>query len=263
MYIYKSKEQKSSQPIQRLKTYTIQDFTVSAAAPFTVTPLDAQLMTDAQHIDARKRVLHRDAAFVPKRIGYIPSRGSAAEQAGIQYMDPIAPAESLILVGHGEAPVSAAQEGTFGDYRAGELALLFEVNNILPVGYSGEIYLDGCDTGQRFLNQQGTSYIEHFKQELQAAYLAASVNLGNFTVKGNIGEALTQVAGRERIDISAVNMDQFNDKVGELLRNDVGNHYHAKYGTDASGRVTGTHVRLADAGGTRGEVLGKAGKLVV
>lgn len=263
MYVYRSKEQKSSQPIQRLKTYTIQDFTVSAAAPYTVTPLDARLMADAQHIDARKRILHRDAAFAPKRIGYIPSKGSAAEQAGIQHLQPIVPAESLILVGHGGPPVSAVLEGTFGNYRAGELALLFEINNILPVGYSGEIYLDGCDTGQRFLNQQGTSYIEHFKQELKAAYFAAGVNLGNFTVKGNIGEAYTQVSGRERVDVSAVNMDQFNDRVGELLRNDVGNHYHAKYDTNAFGRVTGTHVRLADAGGTRGEVLGKAGKLVV
>ncbi|EEG73635.1 hypothetical protein CLOHYLEM_06317 [[Clostridium] hylemonae DSM 15053] len=263
MYRYDSKKQRTSQPIQRLKTYTIQDFTVSAAVPHTVTPLDANLMTNAQNIDARKRVRPRDAAFAPKNIGFIPSKGSAAVHAGIQNLQGIAPAESLILVSHGEPPESAVLEGEFGGYRAGELALLLQFNNILPANYSGEIYLDGCDTGQRFQNQQGTSYIEHFKQELQAAYAAANVNLGNFTVKGNIGEAVTTAAGRERIDISAVNMDQFNDRARELLRNDAGNHYHGKYGVAASGHVTGTHLRWTDAGGTRGQVLGKAGKLVV
>jgi len=107
--------------------------------------------------------------------------------------------ETLILVSHGARYIPI-----FGYRFPGGLAQRLYNANILPLGYSGEIYLDGCHTGEPGPFGRlgdGSSFAERFKVALNNLANANNHALGQFTVKGNLGAARTSIAGREYIDL--------------------------------------------------------------
>lgn len=105
--------------------------------------------------------------------------------------------ETLILVSHGLRYLPF-----FGFRTPYFLARKLFNSNILPVGYQGEIYLDGCYTGEPgpfgHLGD-GSSFAERFKVALNNLY--NNNPLGQFTVKGNLGATWTSPQGREYNDL--------------------------------------------------------------
>jgi hypothetical protein len=97
--------------------------------------------------------------------------------------------EPLIVIGHGQPVGYGIQANEFAGYTAVNLATL--VAGILPKGYQGEIFLNGCYTAQKsegygFLAKAGISYIDHFSAKLKS--LRKDVHS---YVRGNKGASIT------------------------------------------------------------------------
>ena len=111
--------------------------------------------------------------------------------------------EDILLVSHGSAP-SFFFKSQFADYSAKNLAK--KIFKILPNGYNGLIYLDGCYTGKPYKKiDDGTSFAERFGNALVKL---ASLNKKRmkFRVKGNLGSAGTNGDGKEAITIDNDNI---------------------------------------------------------
>lgn len=120
--------------------------------------------------------------------------------------------ESLILVSHGARYIPI-----FGYNFPSGLAKKLYNAHILPLGYRGEIYLDGCHTGEPgpfgHLGD-GTSYAERFKRELIKLSTRGMFPIfGHFTVKGNLGATWTSPQGREYNDLDTRSIKFINQNI--------------------------------------------------
>lgn len=112
---------------------------------------------------------------------------------------PLGRSERLIVVAHGAPPKEAGLLSSglprMGGYEPQPFAAMLV--KILPEGYSGTIYLDGCYTGRRLAYRRGTSFIE-----LCAAALAVLRPGLDVNVSGNIGISRTNDDGYEWVILS-------------------------------------------------------------
>jgi hypothetical protein len=112
---------------------------------------------------------------------------------------PLGRSERLIVVAHGAPPKEAGLLWSglprMGGYEPQPFAAVLV--KILPEGYSGTIYLDGCYTGRRLAYRPGTSFIE-----LCAAALAVLRPGLDVSVSGNIGISRTNEDGYEWVILS-------------------------------------------------------------
>lgn len=123
--------------------------------------------------------------------------------------------ENMLIVSHGEKPdrgffaflLSFLSEPIcFAGFTPQQLASI--IVSIIPNGYTGEIYLDGCYTGVPIRNLlDGSSFAEQFGTELKNKLKVLGKN-ANFTVKGNLGACATLSSGKE-----AVRMDDDTKKL--------------------------------------------------
>jgi hypothetical protein len=104
--------------------------------------------------------------------------------------------EELRIVAHGSAPSLPSFLNSGLPSLGGEApaALATKVAGLFPVGYAGQIYMNGCYTATRLGFKAGTSYIELFAQAL--AQQRSDIK---FVVTGNLGPAATMGSGKERI----------------------------------------------------------------
>lgn len=137
--------------------------------------------------------------------------------------------EQLIIVSHGLLPKNG-KEPMFCGKTPKSLANILSHSGVLPKSYAGQIYLDGCHTGEPDYTTGGslgdkTSFAEKFKNHLQ--------NNGfkeNFTVKGNLGTAVTgktnkpnensddfDILGTEWIYINSQNMNLIKQRITECI----------------------------------------------
>lgn len=153
------------------------------------------IYNDAVAVNDRKSTTHGVVA-VPigsvDRFSFFRRNHLSSNMQGIE-MGQIRPDELLILVSHGIRYLRL-----FANKTPKGLAKEVFNSNILPIGYYGQIYLDGCHTGEPkpfgHLGD-GSSFAEKFKHELQKLSDMGVPRYGNFTVKGNLGAALTQHGG--------------------------------------------------------------------
>lgn len=227
MYIHENKTDKLSKmaknhvsPIQMIKTYVLHDFIVegqdSEVRPKTPPPFSpddqdnifksayehTHIFGDAIKINQHKHnkaIEHHKSSGQPREVGHLPFFQEPMPQPNRR--DEIEEDEDLILIGHGEP---TQDDFVFGTYTAEQLTDYIQRHQLLPNGYMGSIYLDGCRTGEKIAGNEKTPYTKFFGKEL----LKKMPNLGNFSVKGNIGEALTKNNG-EYVKINHDNFEQF------------------------------------------------------
>lgn len=112
---------------------------------------------------------------------------------------PLGRSERLIVVAHGAPPKEAGLLWSglprMGGYEPQPFAAMLV--KILPEGYSGTIYLDGCYTGRRLAYRRGTSFIELCAAALAVLRPGLDVNLS-----GNIGISRTNDDGYEWVILS-------------------------------------------------------------
>lgn len=196
--------------VQMVRTYAIERLGF-----FSRKPKITHLTRDAQDIDQRKYfkengvpeveinnfinngVIGAKLLALPARI----RRGVDFETEVNAGVTPVGGNENLILVSHASMPHGAVLPN-FGGYNPTALANRLNVSGLLPNPYTGEIYIDGCNTARDEPGHPNTSYISLFDIALR--------NLGytQHRVKGNLGLAATQPDGREAI---TVNQDNYND----------------------------------------------------
>ncbi|MCR4768744.1 MAG: hypothetical protein K5874_00785 [Bacteroidaceae bacterium] len=121
---------------------------------------------------------------------------------------PIAVNETVVIVSHGELPNIDENQQFFASMNATAMALY--LRNILPPGYTGQIYLDGCYTGQPVaaLND-GTSYAERVKRYL------IGMGFTGFTIKGNLGEIRIDGIGKGHVKVDNSNIGFLNQRILE------------------------------------------------
>lgn len=121
---------------------------------------------------------------------------------------PIAVNETVVIVSHGELPNIDENQQFFASMNATAMALY--LRNILPPGYTGQIYLDGCYTGQPVaaLND-GTSYAERVKRYL------TGLGFTGFTIKGNLGEIRIDGIGKGHVKVDNSNIGFLNQRILE------------------------------------------------
>lgn len=187
---------KNGETVQRVKTIVIESL-LSIFKP-------THLTRDAQNVNRRKHYIslglgniHYNYAINPSIIPNQMLGTSAPRPVSRNFTNTgtVGINETLILVSHGARYVPI-----FAYRTPGWLARDIFNSNILPIGYSGQIYLDGCHTGEPGLLgslRDGTSFAEKFKSELIGLSHAI---YGNFTVKGNLGAAMTSGWGTEWIE---------------------------------------------------------------
>ena len=119
---------------------------------------------------------------------------------------PIAVNETLIIVSHGGLPNMDENQQFFAGMNAPAMALY--LRRILPPGYTGQIYLDGCYTGQPVaaLND-GTSYAERVKRYL------TGLGFTGFTIKGNLGQIRIDDIGIGHVMIENSNIGFLNQRI--------------------------------------------------
>jgi hypothetical protein len=162
--------------VQRVKTIAIE-----------TALLGGHIHTDAQRADSRKQNTRhggggRNITYLNFHLGF----GNIPNMAGQLNVN-----ELLLIVSHGNRPIALLPFLLlFGDKTPTSLAQQLWNSGIFPIGYHGQIYLDGCHTGEPAGTiGDGTSYAERFKQAL--VNLSGNPHLGGFTVKGNLGAAST------------------------------------------------------------------------
>lgn len=233
MYTYDEK------PIQRVKTYIVHDFVKTADGKTgeeyteSATKEDKFLWKSARDIQKHKikKGLEKGKTEANREIGNIPGRSDNGWRDIYKKAEDLGINESLILISHG----AVAEDGVFrfggdkdgnGGYSASELAEYINANSLLPDGYSGMIYLDGCQTGEKLFENKTKSFVDYFAMEL-----GKNRRLGNFGVKGNIGEARTigegDVVGDhlandsetgEYVELTYENLQQFLDNLDRYLK---------------------------------------------
>lgn len=241
MYIYEEK------PIQRVKTYIVHDFVrkTDKRKEYTESniPKDQILWENARDIQEYmiEKSLGKGKREQNRAIGNILV--SDADESKFFNKEDIGKEEPLIFVGHGVEVLKGTQEhkllfgvngadGTKG-YTASQLAVV--VRGLLPDGYSGMIYLDGCHTGEKLFENKKKSFVDYFAMEL-----GKDTRLGNFVVKGNIGAAHTEGKDRssgqessvepgEYVKITKENVQQFIDNIREIIRELPGEEQGIKY----------------------------------
>ncbi len=156
---------------------------------------------DAIRADRRKRQIEsNNTGIIPPLDITLVDRFSGLNGSGIPASVPpmganqLAIGELLLIVSHGARYIPF-----FALKTPALLANELYFSGIFPMGYNGEIYLDGCHTGEPGLGGHlgdGSSYVERFQQaliNLSVAHGGVGINplLGGFTVKGNLGAAVT------------------------------------------------------------------------
>lgn len=129
--------------------------------------------------------------------------------------------ETLILVSHGSNPLPIFGP-IFGKYNPKGLATRLLKKGIIPTGYSGLIYINGCNTanGKKDYND-GTSFISLFKNEMVNIF--TENQLGTFHVKGNLGEASTISSveednrGKDSIIFTQNTINQLRTRIYEVI----------------------------------------------
>ncbi|WP_291528279.1 hypothetical protein [Bacteroides sp. UBA939] len=215
--------------IQRVKTIVIE---LLPSSP-------THLTTDAQNVNRRKHYislrLGRDQKQYERglRHGVIPPAMIAAPAPSpvansLGQIGTIGVNETLIIVSHGARYVPI-----FAFRTPAMLARGIFNSRILPVGYSGQIYLDGCHTGEPGLLGtlgDGSSYAEKFKRELRNLSGMETPSIyGDFTVKGNLGAAMTSRWGTEWIEGDNRTERLIRDNIGVLPATPLANHFDANH----------------------------------
>lgn len=201
-------------PIQRVKTYLVHDFieqgyqnyfqthgnlkAMMSQAPnlFTDTSFPETALAVTRHNEMKRN----PRLSTPSALGYINDGKKWGDRPPLVYKK-LKSDERLILFGHGSTD-------NFGGYTPHHLAKYVSQYNLLPANYSGDIYLDGCNTGTEI---HSASYARKF---IQALLRTSGKMLGLFSVTGNIGETATQEDGFETKDyvkINISNLPQFNE----------------------------------------------------
>lgn len=193
-----TKAYKNSTAIQRVKTIVIE---MLPSRP-------THLTTDAQNINRRKHYISQGLGNVHYNYGrggggvipnvLIGAQAPRMVSNSFSNAGNIGIDETIIIVSHGMRYIPIFAYKT-------PRGLASEVFNsqILPIGYSGQIYLDGCHTGEPGLFGDlgdGSSFVEKFKQELLNLSNHGVPLYGDFKVKGNLGAAMTASYGTEWIE---------------------------------------------------------------
>jgi hypothetical protein len=149
--------------------------------------IEKELSKSAIEVDNRKRTIESNTLGKKARADlYYPDSNNPINTGTSN----IGTNELLIIVSHGSLSIS---ESLFAGNNAGNLAEI--ISKILPDNYSGQIYLDGCNTGLK-PGMDGifrSSYAEEFKEHLKTYFFTKYNKITNFTVKGNLGEAVTMI----------------------------------------------------------------------
>lgn len=141
--------------------------------------------------------------------------------------------ELLILVSHGSRPTNRNRDPVFGNMTPEVFAQKIHILGILPQNYQGQIYLDGCHTGEPIGNlYDGTSFAERFKLKLETFNV-----YGNFSVKGNLGAATTGYnpdlypMGTEWIEADERSRELMYENAGNMINasNSFSQHGHRYY----------------------------------
>lgn len=150
--------------------------------------------------------------------------------------------ENMMIVSHGARPLV----GFLRDFAIGSPAnLASRIVSIIPDGYTGEIYLDGCHTGEptALINPKlndGTSYAECFGKELVKLLKKFKKN-AHFTVKGNLGAATTTLEGREKIELDRKSRSLAKQRE-ELINSSIEILQTSGVGKDSLGRRNAIHL---------------------
>lgn len=131
---------------------------------------------------------------------------------------PIEVDENIIIVSHGETVVYIDEKSSFKFANQDAEALAGSIAQLLPNGYRGEIYLDGCCTGLGTSPYKNNSYAQKFFNVLKNKY---AKKMGEFSVKANLGLARTQDDGREGIDVNDSNRDFIAAQISEYLQEET------------------------------------------
>ena len=119
---------------------------------------------------------------------------------------------------HGETVVYIDEKSSFKFANQDAEALAGSIAQLLPNGYRGEIYLDGCCTGLGTSPYKNNSYAQKFFNVLKNKY---AKKMGEFSVKANLGLARTQDDGREGIDVNDSNRDFIAAQISEYLQEET------------------------------------------
>ena len=144
--------------------------------------------------------------------------------------------ENMIIVSHGARPLV----GFLRYFAVGSPEkLASRIVSIIPDGYTGEIYLDGCHTGEptALFNPKlndGTSFAECFGKEL-VKLLKKSKKNASFRVKGNLGSAITTDEGKEKIELDEKSRDLAKQREA-LINSSIENVQTTIGGKDSLGR---------------------------
>ena len=121
-------------------------------------------------------------------------RGQKVDVKKIEELIGVGVSDDILIVSHGSRPTSS-EESEFTDYSARELAAV--MIDKLPNEYCGEIYLDGCHTGEpRKRLNDGSSFAERFGNYLKEMAKKKNKNM-IFRVKGNLGSAATECSSKK------------------------------------------------------------------
>lgn len=195
MRTYNNQESKASRVIEPNKNVAQR---VKTIAVETAVFGGGHIHQDAARAHEKKQILENIRSGVHGNVGGVRinvNRGLFGLGAiPNQQANQLTQSELLLLVSHGSRPIF--RWTGFLDRFAGKspngLATELFNSNIFPtnINYTGQIYLDGCHTGEPSMFgtlNDGSSFAERFKQSL--------LNLGlpnTFTVKGNLGAAITE-----------------------------------------------------------------------
>ncbi|MDL2309818.1 DUF4157 domain-containing protein [Parabacteroides sp. OttesenSCG-928-B22] len=258
----------SFETIQRVRVYTIEDKTWLGDLKKTHLTIDAARIHVRQLLKEHK--VYKDKNELRQEVidtvddkatGKIPAQIYDISKEKKGYIDEMEINESLILVSHGGPPMLVFNP-IFGDYSPKKLAQLLYDTKIIPVGYSGEIYIDGCNTARgKKSYDDGTSFIHLFKKKMQKKF---KNKIGNFTVKGNLGFASTSKAGGEGITIDSSNIEEYGKRLLDIVHHSHGDKdrqkkYMAQYHN--SYKYIKTH--FAENPSYSVDIYGKGGKYVV
>lgn len=154
--------------------------------------------------------------------------------------------EDMIIVSHGVRPLV----GFLRVFALGSPAkLASRIISIIPDSYTGEIYLDGCYTGEptALINPKlndGTSFAECFGKKL-VKLLKKSGKNANFTVKGNLGAAKTKYEaeheGKEEITLDRKSRDLAKQRE-KLINSSIETMQTSVGGKDSLGRRNAIHI---------------------
>jgi len=138
--------------------------------------------------------------------------------------------ESIIIVSHGSRLNGKNVCNEFAGYNpdalAGKIYQKITNNSEKPFLYQGEIFLDGCYTGEPQPQGKlfdGSSYAERFGQSLlewakndydmYPGKYKLQKKPSSFTVKGNLGAAMTSKDGRELVELDSQNRSFFESNI--------------------------------------------------